>query len=47
MGQDRPTHSHADEDGHFRRKDSVFRDFISEDADAKFPAERDRYVLYV
>ncbi|EAU32283.1 hypothetical protein ATEG_06899 [Aspergillus terreus NIH2624] len=38
---------HADADGHFRRKDSVFRSFVSPDADAEFPAERDRYVLYL
>ncbi|KAK5070729.1 hypothetical protein LTS08_000376 [Lithohypha guttulata] len=43
----RPTHEHADKDGHFRRKDSQFRDWISRDQNAKFPAEKGRYALYV
>lgn len=30
-----------------RRKDSIFRSFISRSADAEFPAEKDRYVLYI
>ena len=37
----------ADSDGHFRRMPSVFRDFVSREADAKFPAEQDRYALYL
>lgn len=37
----------ADKDGHFRRKDSSFRDFISKDPSSKFPAEKNRYALYV
>jgi glutathionyl-hydroquinone reductase len=38
---------HADADGQFRRKDSVFRNFISKDPSSKFPAEKNRYALYV
>lgn len=45
-GAQRATHEHADKDGHFRRKDSVFRDRISKSPNAKFPAEKGRYVLY-
>lgn len=41
------TLKHADKDGHFRRKASQFRDSISKDPDAKFPAEKDRYALYI
>ncbi|KAJ5815252.1 hypothetical protein N7474_007029 [Penicillium riverlandense] len=37
----------ADSDGHFRRKESVFRSSISRSASAEFPAEKDRYVLYI
>ncbi|KAF2731324.1 hypothetical protein EJ04DRAFT_583809 [Polyplosphaeria fusca] len=37
----------ADSDGQFRRKASAFRDFISADPSSKFPAEKDRYVLYI
>jgi putative glutathione S-transferase len=37
----------ADKDGHFRRKDSVFRSFISRSPSAEFPAEANRYVLYI
>lgn len=36
---------HADPDGQFRRKDSVFRDFISKDPSSKFAAEKNRYAL--
>lgn len=43
----RATHKHADTDGHFRRKDSAFRDWISTEPNAKFPPEKDRYALYV
>lgn len=42
----RPTHEHADKDGHFRRENSKFRDWVSRDQHAKFPAEKGRYVLY-
>ncbi|KAF3932346.1 hypothetical protein ABW20_dc0102983 [Dactylellina cionopaga] len=45
--KDNAIHKFADKDGHFRRKDSVFRSFISPDPDAEFPAEKDRYVLYI
>ncbi|KAL1979455.1 hypothetical protein VTN96DRAFT_5942 [Rasamsonia emersonii] len=37
-------YQHADSDGHFRRKPSVFRSFIPS---ADFPPEKDRYVLYL
>ncbi|KAL2824658.1 glutathione S-transferase [Aspergillus cavernicola] len=37
----------ADKDGHFRRKDSVFRSWISRSPDAEYPPEKDRYVLYL
>ncbi|CRG91792.1 Glutathione S-transferase omega-like 2 [Talaromyces islandicus] len=37
----------VDRDGHFRRKDSSFRSFISRSASAEFPAEAGRYVLYI
>lgn len=38
---------HADKDGHFRRKESSFRYFISKEPSSKFPAEKNRYALYV
>ncbi|KAF3933676.1 hypothetical protein ABW19_dt0200381 [Dactylella cylindrospora] len=37
----------ADKDGQFRRKDSLFRSFVFSNPGAEFPAERDRYVLYL
>ncbi|PYI15538.1 transferase [Aspergillus violaceofuscus CBS 115571] len=40
-------HSHADADGHFRRKSAAFRSSISRDPNAEFPAQKDRYVLYI
>ncbi|KAF5864773.1 hypothetical protein ETB97_006618 [Aspergillus alliaceus] len=46
-GQEHNVYRHADADGHFRRKDSVFRSFVSSDPTAEFPAEKDRYVLYL
>lgn len=46
-GQATVTHAHSDKDGHFRRKDSVFRDWISADPNSKYPAEAGRYVLYM
>ncbi|KAL4925899.1 haloacid dehalogenase, type II [Aspergillus undulatus] len=46
--QDKPSiYKLADKDGHFRRKDSVFRSWISRAPDAEFPPEKDRYVLYL
>lgn len=46
------THKHTDgstkwasDDGKFRRQESTFRDFISKDKDAKFPAAIGRYHL--
>lgn len=41
------THAHSDKDGHFRRKDSAFRNWISKDPNAQYPAESGRYVLYM
>ncbi|MFP4155610.1 MAG: glutathione S-transferase family protein, partial [Halothiobacillaceae bacterium] len=35
------------EDGRFVRMDSQFRDVIRPEADAEFPAESGRYLLYV
>ncbi|KIX93116.1 uncharacterized protein Z520_11173 [Fonsecaea multimorphosa CBS 102226] len=46
MGDSRPTHQHADADGHFRRKDSQFRDWISKEPGSKFTPEKGRYALY-
>lgn len=37
----------AGKDGHFRRQVSSFRNFVSSDPNSPFPAEKDRYVLYV
>lgn len=37
----------SDPDGKFRRQDAQFRSFVSKDPNAEFPAERDRYVLYL
>lgn len=37
----------ADKSGEFKRQQSAFRDFISSKPDAKFPAEKGRYHLYV
>ena len=37
----------TDKDGNFQRKDSTFRNFVSADSDAEFPAEKGRYVLYL
>ncbi|ODV87259.1 hypothetical protein CANARDRAFT_5809 [[Candida] arabinofermentans NRRL YB-2248] len=38
---------YADKDGQYKRKDSVFRDFISSKPGSKFPPEANRYHLYV
>jgi len=38
---------YADEDGTFRRPDSVFRSWVSPDPGARFAAEKGRYVLYL
>lgn len=40
-------YKHADSDGQFRRKDSVFRSWVSRSPGAEFPPEKDRYVLYI
>ncbi|EPS41102.1 hypothetical protein H072_4951 [Dactylellina haptotyla CBS 200.50] len=37
----------ADKDGQFRRKASTFRSYVSPDLNSEFPAEKDRYVLYI
>jgi hypothetical protein len=37
----------GDKSGEFKRQQSVFRNFISKDPNAEFPAEKDRYHLYV
>ncbi|KIM92905.1 hypothetical protein OIDMADRAFT_46504 [Oidiodendron maius Zn] len=39
--------SFADDDGHFRRPEAKIRNFVSADPDSEFPAEANRYVLYV
>lgn len=39
--------NYAGQDGSFKRQQSQFRNFIKNDADAEFPAEKDRYHLYV
>ncbi|KAF2720675.1 hypothetical protein K431DRAFT_285583 [Polychaeton citri CBS 116435] len=39
--------SWANKSGEFKRQQSVFRDWISNEPDAKFTAEKDRYHLYV
>ena len=39
--------SFSDADGHFRRQPSQFRDWISRQPGARFPPEKDRYVLYI
>ena len=36
-----------DKSGEFKRKDSNFRGWIKNEAGAEFPAEKDRYHLYV
>ncbi|CAK3929085.1 glutathione s-transferase [Lecanosticta acicola] len=36
-----------DKSGEFKRQSSVFRNWISKDPNAEFPAEKDRYHLYV
>jgi glutathionyl-hydroquinone reductase len=41
------THTFADKDGAFRRKPSTFRNFISAKPNSEFPAEKDRYALYI
>jgi glutathionyl-hydroquinone reductase len=42
----RSIYEHAEADGHFRRKESQFRNWISSDPNAEFPAEKDRYVWF-
>ncbi|PNS21507.1 Glutathione S-transferase omega-like 2 [Sphaceloma murrayae] len=37
----------ADADGRFRRQESSFRSYISCEPGARFPPEKDRYVLYI
>jgi putative glutathione S-transferase len=47
MAQKAEIFTMADKDGHFRRKNSSFRDFISKEPSSKFPAEKNRYALYI
>ncbi|KAF2653090.1 hypothetical protein K491DRAFT_634372 [Lophiostoma macrostomum CBS 122681] len=47
MATNPKAHTEADKDGQFRRKPSAFRNFISADPSSKFPAEKDRYALYI
>jgi len=47
---EKPTHDiykFADSDGQFRRQVSSFRNFISSDPASHFPAEKDRYAVYI
>lgn len=44
---DAKIYRHADQDGQFRRQTSRFRSSVSSSAEAEFPAEANRYVLYV
>ena len=37
----------ADKSGEFKRQVSSFRDWISNEPGAKFPAEKSRYHLYI
>jgi putative glutathione S-transferase len=37
----------ASQDGQFRHTASAFRSFISSDPNSEFPAEKDRYVVYI
>jgi putative glutathione S-transferase len=37
----------ANQDGQFRHTASAFRSFISSDPNSEFPAEKDRYVVYI
>ncbi|EXJ77894.1 glutathione S-transferase [Capronia epimyces CBS 606.96] len=46
MADTRPIHKHEDDDGHFRRKDSVFRNWISKEPGARFAPEPHRYAIY-
>jgi glutathionyl-hydroquinone reductase len=39
--------AYSSKDGSFERKQSQFRNFIENKPDAQFPAEKDRYHLYV
>lgn len=41
------THSFAEKDGQFRRQPSAFRNHISSDPSSPFPAEANRYALYI
>jgi glutathionyl-hydroquinone reductase len=41
------TYGFADKDGQFYRKPSALRNFISSDPNSDFPAEKNRYALYI
>ncbi|KAL4916907.1 haloacid dehalogenase [Aspergillus aurantiobrunneus] len=45
--EDKKIYQHADSDGQFRRKVSIFRSWVSRSAGTEFPPEKDRYVLYL
>lgn len=47
MGGDAPFRFQVDRDVHYRQQTQQFKNFISPEANAAFPAERDRYALYV
>ncbi|CAN9430012.1 unnamed protein product [Alternaria alternata] len=47
MSPSSTSHDFAEKDGQFRRKPSAFRSFISSDPNSEFPAEKDRYALYI
>jgi len=47
MSTDKDITKWASSDGHFKRQASVFRDCVSKDPNAKYPAEKGRYHLYV
>ncbi|KAI9707289.1 MAG: hypothetical protein M1836_000249 [Candelina mexicana] len=44
---DREIFKQAGPDGEFRRQNAQFRSYVSADPDSEFPAEKDRYVLYI
>ncbi|KAB2103486.1 hypothetical protein AG0111_0g8207 [Alternaria gaisen] len=47
MSPSSTSHDFAEKDGQFRRKPSAFRSLISSDPNSEFPAEKDRYALYI
>ncbi len=47
MSKESPIDKYANEKGEFKRKASSFRNWISRDGSSEFPAECNRYHLYV